>query len=100
MFVLPLQVNVPKLHPYSATVSEYRALMEVIKVSIVIGVGPGSQRSLLYRKRREQSAIFLRVQTLRKGHVSTSEKQWPTAESSPGPSHAVPPILGFQIPGF
>ena len=100
MFVLPLQVNVPKLHPSSATVSEYRALMEVIKVSIVLGVGPGSQRSLLYRKRREQSAIFLRVQTLRKGHVSTSEKQWPTAESSPGPSHTVPPILGFQIPGL
>ena len=38
--MLPLQVNLPKLHPSSATVSEYRALIEVIKVNIVISVGP------------------------------------------------------------
>lgn len=100
MFVLPLQVNVPKLHPSSATVSEYRALIEVIKVNIVVSVGPWSQRILLYRKKREQSTIFLRVHTPRKDPVSTSEKHWSTTESSPGTSHAVTLILGFQTPGL
>lgn len=72
MFVLPSHINMLKLYPPSATVLEDRAFMEVIKVKC-------SRKGRILtpenkKNRRDQNSVTLYVHTLRKGHVSTSEK--------------------------